>query len=276
MTTSRSDIQLWRAPELQAELLRGRFVDFEYGVHTHETACFALLTRGAIRIRMRGQAFVARAGDLYAIDADEPHAGWPVDAQGWQQRTLYVDLQHLRRLAGDERAAASGALAAPLLHDRELADQLYAVHRCSQVGGPALLRDQAYVAFATRLMRRHVRAPQRAAPAPPEHAAVRTARHYLDAHLGDHVSLGDVAGAAGLPPFQLLRAFERSQGMTPHAYQRQARVRLAMRLIRERHALREVGAQVGFADQAHLTRWFRRLMGITPGQYRRAVLGDRP
>jgi len=51
---------------------------------------------------------------------------------------------------------------------------------------------------------------------------------------------------------------------------------LAMRLIRERHALREVGAQVGFADQAHLTRWFRRLMGITPGQYRRAVLGDRP
>ena len=265
------DITLWHAPELQAELLRGRFVDFSYDVHTHETACFALLTEGAIRIRMRGGEFVARAGDLYAIDADEPHAGWPVDAGGWRQRTLYVDLQHLRRLAGDAHHAHPLRVAGPIVRDAEMAQRLYAMHRCSQDRGPALLRDEAYLEFASRLVQRHLVHAGTPEPVGREQAAIGRARDYLDQNLGDHVSLDDIAGAAGLPAFQLFRAFERAVGMTPHGYQRQARVRLAMQLIRTRHSLSEASELSGFADQAHLTRWFRRFMGITPGQYRLAV-----
>jgi hypothetical protein len=90
--------KIWYAADLGgAELLRGWFVDYAYDVHTHDKACFALLTRGAIRIKMRSGEMVARAGDLYAIGAEEPHAGWPVDDDGWGLRTLYVDLRHLRR-----------------------------------------------------------------------------------------------------------------------------------------------------------------------------------
>jgi len=80
MPEIQSDINIWRSSDLQAELIRGRFIDYAYDVHTHETACFALLTEGQIRIRMRGNEFVAHKGDLYAIDADEPHAGWAIDA----------------------------------------------------------------------------------------------------------------------------------------------------------------------------------------------------
>jgi len=101
VSTARTKI--WRDNELAAaELLRGRFVDYSYDVHTHDKACFALITRGAIRIRMRTTEFVARAGDLYAIDAEEPHAGWPIDTCGWSLRTLYVDLARLQEIVGDE------------------------------------------------------------------------------------------------------------------------------------------------------------------------------
>ncbi|WP_186078550.1 AraC family ligand binding domain-containing protein [Burkholderia gladioli] len=102
----KTEVRIWQAPELAAELLRGDFHDFSYDVHTHDTACFALITSGAIRIRMRGSEFVARQGDLYAIDADEPHAGGPVDPGGWRQRTVYVRTEHLRSLLsdGDPRA----------------------------------------------------------------------------------------------------------------------------------------------------------------------------
>ncbi|CAN7335757.1 helix-turn-helix domain-containing protein [Duganella sp. LjRoot269] len=268
-----SDIAIWHAPELKAELLRGRFVDFSYDVHTHETACFALLTHGAIRIRMRGSEFVARQGDLYAIDADEAHAGWPVDDGGWRQRTLYVDMLHLRRLAGEEHAAHARPLAGPIIRDAGLADALYTMHRCSQEQGPTLLRDQAYLNFAAGLTGRYLHHAVTPPDAGTERAAIRSAREFLDQHLDDQVSLEDIAAAAGLPAFQLFRAFERALGMTPHAYQRQARVRLAIQLIRRGHALVEAGVMSGFSDQAHLTRWFRRFMGVTPGQYQRAVLG---
>ena len=87
--------------------------------------------------------------------------------------------------------------------------------------------------------------------------------------------LGDVAQAAGLPPFRLFRAFLRATGMTPHVYQRQARVRFAVGMIRFGHPLREVAMAAGFADQAHLTRIFRKTMGITPGAYRGAYVQQR-
>lgn len=263
--------KIWRAEELgSAELLRGRFADYAYDVHTHETACFALITRGAIRIRMRGTEFTAQTGDLYAIDADEPHAGWPVDAAGWSLRTLYVDTGTLRALvAADGRADRMPRLAGPVIRDPALAALLRGVHWCSEVGGPALKREARYLAFVRRLLARHTATPETVPEPGREARAVRLARAFLDQRLDQQVSLGEVAAAAGLPPFRLLRAFERATGMSPHRYQRQARIRLAAGLIRLGRPLGEAAAEAGFADQAHLTRSFRRTLGVTPGAYQR-------
>ncbi len=266
-----TDITLWRAPDLGAELLSGHFSDFSYDVHTHDTACFSLLTRGAIRIKMRGQEFTARRGDLYAIEADEPHAGWPVDKEGWNLRTLYVDSAYLQSLVSDAGTSRSLDLKGPIIRDPELASMLYGVHRCSQVQGSRIYREERYIEFATRLFERHADGPKGGVGAGLEDRAIRIAKEFIDQSLDEQVSLTEIANAAGLPPYKLYRAFEKSTGMTPHAYQRQARVRLAMNLIRTNRPLGDVAFSTGFADQAHLTRWFRRIMGITPGIYQKAM-----
>lgn len=271
---SKTDVRIWRAPELGAELLHGQFHDFSYDVHTHETACFALITEGAIRIRMRGTEFVARQGDLYAIDADEPHAGWPVDERGWRQRTIYVDTTYLRSLLDDQGASRFSTLNGPIIRDPILASMFQGVHRCSEVKRTSLERDEQYVSFTARLFERYIRAP--VAPTEHEHGreprAIRLALEFLDHHLDQNIHLEDIARAAGLPPFRLFRSFERHIGMTPHAYQRQARIRSSIGLIRLGHPLSEVAATAGFSDQAHLTRCFRKTMGVTPGAYRKALV----
>ncbi|MEJ1975579.1 MAG: AraC family transcriptional regulator [Acetobacteraceae bacterium] len=276
METRRFDkvtTKIWRADDLgSAELLRGRFADYAYDVHTHDKACFALLERGAIRIKMRGGAFVARAGDLYAIDADEPHAGWPIDDAGWSLRTLYVELKQLRALltGGDGPVKEIPSLAGPIIQDPELATLFRGVHFCSETSGPALRREETYLNFIARLFERHTRSDGPQMRVAREDRAIRLARDFLDHNLEEHLHLADIAIAAGLPPFQLFRAFERATGMSPHTYQRQARIRFAAGLIKLGHPLRDVAAASGFADQAHLTRSFRRTLGVTPGAYRRA------
>jgi AraC-like DNA-binding protein len=102
---------------------------------------------------------------------------------------------------------------------------------------------------------------------------VKRAREFIDDNLDQPIGLSDLARAAELPRFRLFRAFVRTVGMPPHAYQRQARVRAAADLIRRGHRLSEVASAAGFADQAHLTRTFRRIMGATPGVYRAAFAG---
>jgi len=266
-------IRMWCAEDLGgAELVRGRFSDYSYDVHSHDKACFALITSGAIRIRTRGAETIARAGDLYAIDADEPPIGWPVDDDGWSLRTLYVDTAHLHAMVSgsDDRLATAPALAGPIIRDAELNDLFNRVHRGSEIAGPSLGRQQQYFAFITRLFERYARGVRPLRTIGREDNAIRLARDFLDHHLDEQVSLSDVAAAAGLPPFRLHRAFEHTVGMSPHRYQRQARIRVAAAMIKAGHRLSESAAAAGFADQAHMTRTFRASLGITPGAYRAA------
>jgi AraC-like DNA-binding protein len=82
-----------------------------------------------------------------------------------------------------------------------------------------------------------------------------------------NASLTELAAMADLSPFRFARLFKASFGMAPHAFQVQARVERAKCYIRDGLALAEAALQAGFADQSHLHRHFRRIVGLTPGQF---------
>jgi AraC-like DNA-binding protein len=83
-------------------------------------------------------------------------------------------------------------------------------------------------------------------------------------------TLTDLAGVAGCSRFAAYRAFRSRFGLSPSDYQRQLRLRAARRALASGATVADAAAATGFADQAHLTRWFRRCYGITPGAYRAA------
>src|SRR6266550_554938 len=90
---------------------------------------------------------------------------------------------------------------------------------------------------------------------------------------GGKLTADDLAAAAGCSRYAAYRAFRQAYGLSPSDYQRQLRVRTARRLLSTGAAPAQVAADAGFADQAHLTRWFRRYYGVTPGAYRAAAGG---
>jgi len=74
-----------------------------------------------------------------------------------------------------------------------------------------------------------------------------------------------------LSPFHLARLFKQVLGVSPHQYLIQVRVNSARSLLSAgsgERSLAEIAAAVGFADQSHLTRHFKRITGITPRQFR--------
>jgi AraC-like DNA-binding protein len=273
----RCDTVIWRDDALAgAEWLRGTFSDFAYAPHVHDADCLAVITRGALRIRAGGREFIARQGEMFAANADVLHAGWPIDRAGWSLRTMYVSLDRLRGVLSGEPVVGTGTLCGPHIQDPELAARLVAAHEWSEGRASGLGQDEALVAFADRLFERYVRPGRHDDRADTAPRAVRRAQEFLDAHLDTRISLQDLAGVTGLPPSRLLRAFARAVGLSPHAYQRQVRLRHATALIRAGTAIGEAALAAGFADQAHFTRLFRRAMGIPPGAYQRAYRRGRP
>lgn len=102
-------------------------------------------------------------------------------------------------------------------------------------------------------------------------AAVGRARALLDARFTETVSLDELAAHARLDKFRLCRAFRDEVGLPPHAYVTHRRVALAGVLLAKGVAQAEVAARVGLYDQSQLHRHFKRIAGVTPGAFLRAV-----
>ncbi len=101
-----------------------------------------------------------------------------------------------------------------------------------------------------------------------EDAAQRAMAHFCG-HLASPASLGELAAEEGLSTYALIRAYKRRFAITPMRHLASLRVECACRLLREGVEPAAVAAEVGFADQAHLTRAFKQRLGTTPGAYQR-------
>jgi AraC family transcriptional regulator len=99
---------------------------------------------------------------------------------------------------------------------------------------------------------------------------VRRALDYIEANLGAKMAIEDMAGLVTLSKSHFSRAFKCSLGSSPMAYvaaRRVERAKLMMTSTRER--LTDIALACGFADQSHLNRCFRRVLGTSPGLWRR-------
>jgi len=118
------------------------------------------------------------------------------------------------------------------------------------------------------------KAPLRQAPAAGGLARplLRRAIEYVHEHLGAEVSLAQLAEVCQLSPFHFARLFKQSTGFSPHEYLTRCRVDRARQLLmRGARSITEVAIDVGFCDQSHLTRHFRRRLGLTPAAFLRNV-----
>ena len=90
-------------------------------------------------------------------------------------------------------------------------------------------------------------------------------RDYVIVHMDQCIEAGALAKIADCSPSYFTRVFARSVGTTPYRYVVHLRLQRALDLMRGgRHSLAEVAAATGFADQSHLSRWVRRVHGVSP------------
>ena len=254
------------------DLLRARFVTHRYSRHAHETYTFALIEAGTEVFEYGGSLLRAGTGAVALLNPEVVHTGQAETPAGWAYRVLYPAADVVAGVAAD-LGWRPGPPSFPetVVHDAHSARLLRAAHVAAE-HGDRLASSSLLSGALAGLLRTHA-GPVRLAGSPGRvlrsPAAVRTVRDLLIDRLADPPSLDDLALATGMSPFTLLRAFRGETGLPPHAYLNQVRVRLARRLLDGGMAPAEVAAEVGFADQAHLTRHFKRVMGVPPGAYQR-------
>jgi AraC-like DNA-binding protein len=275
----------WRSADMPLEAMYAHFERHVYHRHSHEGYSFGVTEDGAQSFRCRGAGHTSVTGMVMAFNPDDPHDGRPTDDLGFTYRIIHIGTDLVAEVLGDitGRPAPLPLFTQPVLTDSVLARNLSALHRALLGGATALRRDELLAAVVGSMARRAaVRPIVSSGDGPPTWtgtagaAVARRAREVIDATAGDDITTAQLAEVAGCSRFALHRAFSAAYLMTPGDYQRLVRLRSARRLIAQGWSIGDAAADAGFADQSHLTRWFRRYYGITPGGYQQAVAAAEP
>jgi AraC family transcriptional regulator len=142
----------------------------------------------------------------------------------------------------------------------------------SPAGPQSLALDQLELILGAHLLQRYgATKPRRAARSGGLAAwQQRRAMDLLRANLELHVRLADVASACGLSVSHFARAFKASFGVTCHRWLTERRIQRAQELLAvPDKTLAEIAPECGFGDQAAFTRTFHRVVGVSPGRWRR-------
>jgi AraC family transcriptional regulator len=139
------------------------------------------------------------------------------------------------------------------------------------VGGSLAAESLANV-LAVHLIR-HVVAPRRPVrdrDGTLQPGKLRSVLEYIEENLDAAPTLAEIAAVAGLNPYHLARQFKAATGLPPHQYVITRRVERAKHLLRSKTglSLADVAARAGFYDQSQLSHHFKRLIGVTPSQFR--------
>ncbi len=102
------------------------------------------------------------------------------------------------------------------------------------------------------------------------HLKMRQMQQFIEAHLGDNMTLVSLANVAGVSAGYFSRLFRNSLGVAPHQYLLKRRLDRARNLLQNnRQSIAEIASVTGFSDQSHLTRHFKRRFGVTPQECRK-------
>lgn len=262
---------MWRpADEDRVLLMAGQTTS--YTMEPRGEYVFGVVAGQPMRSRRGRERRLVRPGQLVAWDPSNTHAGAAVDAQPWTSRLMIVEVGALGDLAddGESNLLANVAFPEPVLADAELTRDFLRLHRALDAPTTRLERDEQLAEWLrTVIERSSARRRTAAPPNPHDNNALRLACDYLGDRSEHNVGLDELAAAAGIGKFRLIRLFRERTGLAPHALLVAHRVRTARRLLEAGETIAATAAATGFADQSHLHRHFQRGLGITPGEYQR-------
>jgi AraC-like DNA-binding protein len=253
-------LRAWRpAVPGVSEVLHAHFPSHAYPLHTHDTWTLLVVDTGAVQYDLDRHEHAALRSRVTLLPPHVPHDGRSVTADGFRKRVVYLDADTL-----DVRRIGR-AVDHPGWEDDALRQELHLLHGAMNHPGDEF-EAESRLALVTQRLSAHLEGlPERAERSDPGLAT--RLQDLLDANIVEGVSLARAADLLGAHPTHLVRAFRREVGIPPHRYLTGRRLDRARHLLLAGNRPSDVAVEVGFHDQAHLTRHFKRMLGVTPGAY---------
>ncbi len=272
MQASGDWIDLSRDAETGIETIRAHFNGHAYDPHWHDSYLIGVTEQGVQQFNCRRQKHSSTPGKVFLLEPGEIHDGNAPNEAGFTYQMLYLQPQwlegELNLLFEDTPSSYRISFESTLASDARLAQATLDAFQMLHQDEFSMVR-QAAIDTLLHQMTRHTQWRKKQDQELRISWVAQRARDYLHAHLQQDIGLKDLVSVTGVDRFRLTRAFKAAFGMAPHTYLVQLRLTKARQLLAQGCTPKQVAADLCFADQSHLGRWFRRAYRLTPGHYRK-------
>jgi AraC-like DNA-binding protein len=254
-------IRAWR-PQVPgvAEVLHAYMTSHVYPMHTHESWALLIVDDGMIRYDLHRHEHGALYQAVTLLPPQVPHNGRAATSHGFRKRVIYLDLSHVpAHLIGR-------AVDKPVLLDPVLRQRINQLHLALDEPGREL-EAESRLAFVAERLQHHLGSPAETSAGPPAANVAHELRELIDTRFREKVTLRQASEAIHAHPAHLVRMFSREFGISPHQYLTGRRLDLARRLLLDGMPPSTAAVTVGFCDQSHLNRTFKRLLGTSPARF---------
>ncbi len=240
-----------------------------YGAHVHDVMEILWVLSGRSNFVCRARSYSMHRGDAVIITPNEVHAGG--SSKNFSFATLHIPRTVIEMLFGNDYT--HGYMAPVQLVDGSFADSLYRdligslPHTVSRADQLSCLDDVLGSLFRTNHSPAFPAVPLTAC-----HPAVKRVKFIINAAYTEPIDICRLAAEVHLHQRYLISLFKTMTGIPPHQYQIALRVDRARQLLDSNLPLSCVASSVGFADQSHFNRHFKRIYSLTPGVFRNQTI----
>lgn len=269
---AREHLKVWQPQHNSGvELMQGNFNKILTPRHYHEELEISLLEHGEPwQLHYRGSQYTVSPLSFTLTQPGEVHRAHfasETDYSFYGLRITTTLFQHVAKEVSEQERELP-FFSTPVVTDNYLSRLLLNLYKTLDKSTVSLLEQQVLVLDTLSRLIVHCAKNRPTVRLPGwERQLTRRVRDYLVDNYAESISLEQLAQLASLSPFYLTRVFHKEFGLPPHAYQIHVRIARAKTLLNRGHSLEQVALGTGFANQSHFGWHFRRIVGVTHGQY---------
>lgn len=259
----RQQVDILHSPALAGmHIISARHVTAGTPRHFHDGYQISLVERGAIDFSDATGSRTATSNGIILYSPQEAHGAQPLGEHGWSGLTVHIDTHTFEEARSSTEHPWHNLSAANV--ERNIQAGLLNLRDVLLYAAPLLEQQEALLAVITSLI---LPAYANRSSTHRESQAVRRVCDYIQAHYAGNIELDTLASLVHMSKFHLVHVFQSELGLPPHAYQIQVRLIRARQLLKQGRPASIVAHECGFTHTSHLTRYFRRFLGVSPGRY---------
>lgn len=270
--------KIWQSPHFnKIELLHATYVTQSFPRHFHDCYAIGVIEKGVLGFNYLNKKNIALPGNINIAIPGESHDGFSPTEQGWTYRMFYIKTDLMQQIFSElSKKQDIPCFSTGVIEDKEIAAQLLQLHIMLELNETSLLGQETILIDS--LSKLTLRFAEDCSfdykfgdKLGGEHKAISLIKDYIESNYHNNFSINDLAQIANLSPYYLTRVFSQEVGLPPHAFLTQVRINKAKSLLTSKNSIAQIAYQTGFVDQSHFTRAFKKIVGVSPGQYSKNI-----